>query len=68
MLPGSILQRLVQSRDKEESGRTPLNFGVYYKNTLVALCHALEDAVLATKNLAANRNGFSERQVVFARG
>jgi DICT domain-containing protein len=26
----------------------PLNFGVYYKNTLVALCHALEDAVLAT--------------------
>ena len=30
------------------SGPTPLNFGVYYKNTLVALCHALEDAVLAT--------------------
>ena len=49
MLAGSILQRLVKSRDKEESGRTPLNFGVYYKNTLVALCHALEDAVLATK-------------------
>jgi len=33
----------------KSSGRTPLNFGVYYKNTLVALCHALEDAVLATK-------------------
>ena len=33
----------------QASGRTPLNFGVYYKNTLVALCHALEDAVLATK-------------------
>ena len=33
----------------EQKGRTPLNFGVYYKNTLVALCHALEDAVLATK-------------------
>ncbi|MGB3767101.1 MAG: DICT sensory domain-containing protein [Phormidesmis sp.] len=49
MLAGSILQRLVQIRDKEESGRTPLNFGVYYKNTLVALCHALEDAVLATQ-------------------
>ncbi|PZO16761.1 MAG: metal-dependent phosphohydrolase [Leptolyngbya foveolarum] len=49
MLAGSILQRLVQSRDKEASGRTPLNFGVYYKNTLVALCHALEDAVLATQ-------------------
>ena len=49
MLPGSILQQLVQSRDSEASGRTPLNFGVYYKNTLVALCHALEDAVLATQ-------------------
>ncbi len=56
MLAGSILQRLVRghdsadsSRDSEASGRTPLNFGVYYKNTLVALCHALEDAVLATK-------------------
>ena len=24
----------------------PLNFGVYYKNTLVALCHALEDFIL----------------------
>ncbi len=34
---------------EQTSGRTPLNFGVYYKNTLVALCHALEDAVLATK-------------------
>lgn len=33
----------------QTSARTPLNFGVYYKNTLVALCHALEDAVLATK-------------------
>lgn len=36
-------------KDTQASGRTPLNFGVYYKNTLVALCHALEDAVLATK-------------------
>ncbi|MBE9077026.1 metal-dependent phosphohydrolase [Romeria aff. gracilis LEGE 07310] len=51
MLPGSILQQLVDRRDSEDSeqsGRTPLNFGVYYKNTLVALCHALEDAVIAT--------------------
>lgn len=37
------------AQDTQASGRTPLNFGVYYKNTLVALCHALEDAVLATK-------------------
>ena len=64
MLAGSILHKLVRDRqnvdsseegtDKDggsgdSSGRTPLNFGVYYKNTLVALCHALEDAVLATK-------------------
>ena len=57
MLAGSILHKLVRDRkntpsSEEESngsGRTSLNFGVYYKNTLVALCHALEDAVLATK-------------------
>ncbi|MGB7486561.1 MAG: DICT sensory domain-containing protein, partial [Phormidesmis sp.] len=57
MLPGSILHKLVRDRqatsptnqDADSAGRTPLNFGVYYKNTLVALCHALEDAVLATK-------------------
>ncbi|MEL6814361.1 MAG: DICT sensory domain-containing protein [Cyanobacteria bacterium J06598_3] len=54
MLAGSILDRLMRERNNTElsgtgdSGRTPLNFGVYYKNTLVALCHALEDAVLAT--------------------
>ena len=56
MLAGSILHKLVRDRqnsasleDNDSGGRTPLNFGVYYKNTLVALCHALEDAVLATK-------------------
>lgn len=63
MLAGSILDRLMRehnsadesasqasrSEGADRSGRTPLNFGVYYKNTLVALCHALEDAVLATQ-------------------
>jgi DICT domain-containing protein len=51
MLAGSILDRLMRGHDHDgsPSGRTSLNFGVYYKNTLVALCHALEDAVLATK-------------------
>ena len=57
MLAGSILQKLVEAHQgtdsvtEADSGavRTPLNFGVYYKNTLVALCHALEDAVLATQ-------------------
>lgn len=44
MLEGSILQRLVGGRTEPET--TPLNYGVYYKNTLVALCHALEDCIL----------------------
>ncbi len=43
MLEGSILQRLDEAH---RHGKRPLNFGVYYKNTLVALCHALEDFIL----------------------
>jgi DICT domain-containing protein len=43
MLEGSILQRLDEAH--RHSAR-PLNLGVYYKNTLVALCHALEDFIL----------------------
>lgn len=43
MLPGSILQRLAEAH---QAKKTPLNLGVYYKNTLVALCHALEDCIL----------------------
>ncbi|HBB30365.1 MAG TPA: metal-dependent phosphohydrolase [Cyanobacteria bacterium UBA8803] len=43
MLQGSILQQLDKTH---RSGKRPLNFGVYYKNTLVALCHALEDFIL----------------------
>ncbi len=30
------------------SGQFPASFGVYFKNTLVALCHALEDHILQT--------------------
>lgn len=44
MLEGSLLERLVNGRTEPET--TPLNYGVYYKNTLVALCHALEDCIL----------------------
>lgn len=47
MLEGSILKQLML--DHSTSGQTPLNFGVYYKNTLVALCHALEDCILASE-------------------
>ena len=43
MLQGSILQKLAAAHTE----RRPLNFGVYYKNTLVALCHALEDCILS---------------------
>lgn len=43
MLEGSILQQLETAhRDTTR----PIRFGVYYKNTLVALCHALEDHIL----------------------
>lgn len=45
MLEGSILKRLA---DAHKTGPRPLNFGVYYKNTLVALCHALEDSILSS--------------------
>jgi DICT domain-containing protein len=46
MLEGSILQKLGSAHQAGQPGKRPLNFGVYYKNTLVALCHALEDAIL----------------------
>jgi DICT domain-containing protein len=46
MLEGSILQQLRDAHQSEQPNKRPLNFGVYYKNTLVALCHALEDAIL----------------------
>lgn len=45
MLEGSILQQL---SDAHKTGARPLRFGVYYKNTLVALCHALEDSILSS--------------------
>ena len=43
MLKGSLLQKLALAHQNHSK---PLNLGVYYKNTLVALCHALEDFVL----------------------
>jgi len=47
MLPGSLLDKLAAAHKGGE--KRPLNFGVYYKNTLVALCHALEDFILEAK-------------------
>lgn len=46
MLDGSILHQLKEAHQPGQVGKRPLNFGVYYKNTLVALCHALEDCIL----------------------
>lgn len=47
MLKGSILQQLATDHRYAPAGQQPLSFGIYYKNTLVALCHALEDCILA---------------------
>ncbi|MDZ8079883.1 MAG: DICT sensory domain-containing protein [Nostoc sp. DcaGUA01] len=44
MLEGSILQQLETAH---RHSTRPIRFGVYYKNTLVSLCHALEDHILA---------------------
>lgn len=46
MLEGSILHDLRMAHQAGLVGKRPLNFGVYYKNTLVSLCHALEDCIL----------------------
>ncbi|MEQ8997488.1 MAG: DICT sensory domain-containing protein [Coleofasciculus sp. B1-GNL1-01] len=46
MLQGSILQKLDTAH---RGGKRPLNFGVYHKNTLIALCHALEDFILESE-------------------
>ena len=47
MLEGSILQKL---KSAHQNSSRPLNLGVYYKNTLVALCHALEDFILESSS------------------
>jgi DICT domain-containing protein len=46
MLEGSILQKLTVAHQRDQAVGRSQNFGVYYKNTLVALCHALEDYIL----------------------
>ncbi|WP_017315344.1 DICT sensory domain-containing protein [Mastigocladopsis repens] len=44
MLEGSILQKLETAH---RHSKRPIQYGVYYKNTLVSLCHALEDHILS---------------------
>jgi DICT domain-containing protein len=50
MLEGSILQKLQMAHQSGQTGKRSLNFGVYFKNTLVALCHALEDCILTCQS------------------
>jgi DICT domain-containing protein len=50
MLDGSILQKLSDNTSKQLSRPRALSLGVYYKNTLVSLCHALEECVLACES------------------
>ena len=45
MNPESTLARLQATLP---DGKLPSSYGVYFKNTLVALCHALEDHILET--------------------
>ncbi|NJO72081.1 MAG: histidine kinase, partial [Oscillatoriales cyanobacterium RM1_1_9] len=45
MIPAATLNQL---KVQLPNGQLPPSFGVYFKNTLVALCHALEDHILQT--------------------
>ncbi|MBR8834659.1 MAG: metal-dependent phosphohydrolase [Stigonema ocellatum SAG 48.90 = DSM 106950] len=49
MLEGSILQQL---QTAHHHSTRPIRFGVYYKNTLVSLCHSLEDHILTEDSTA----------------
>jgi DICT domain-containing protein len=59
MLEGSILQKLNTAHLKN---KVALNFGVYYKNTLVALCHALEDFILSSDSAPIMITAFQRGQ------
>jgi len=42
---------LNQLRNQLPEGQLPSSYGVYFKNTLVALCHALEDHILQNRQI-----------------
>jgi DICT domain-containing protein len=46
MLEGSILWKLTDNTSQQLARQRTISLGIYYKNTLVSLCHALEDCVL----------------------
>ncbi len=47
---------LNQLKECSPDGQLPSSYGVYFKNTLVALCHALEDHVLQSCQDSASEN------------
>jgi DICT domain-containing protein len=50
MLEGSILQQLSNNTSDQLARPRVLSLGVYYKNTLISLCHALEECVLTCES------------------
>ena len=52
MQPESTLNQLKAALP---GGQLPSSFGVYFKTTLVALCHALEDHILQTAETDINQ-------------
>lgn len=52
MNPESTLNQLKASLG---DGQLPSSYGVYFKNTLVALCHALEDHILQNSGAATDQ-------------
>jgi DICT domain-containing protein len=50
MLEGSILWKLTDNTSQQLARQRTISLGVYYKNTLVSLCHALEDCVLTCES------------------
>ena len=62
MLEGSILQRLAAACQEGRGHLPKLDYGVYYKNTLVALCHALEDCILTSNSSPVTIAAFQRGQ------
>lgn len=49
-------------------GKLPSSYGVYFKNTLVALCHALEDHILQNGNTHTHQDSHPLVLVTFQQG
>ncbi|WP_448562373.1 HD domain-containing phosphohydrolase [Trichothermofontia sp.] len=65
MAPESTLTQLQASLP---GGQLPASYGVYFKNTLIALCHALEDYILQRSEDTADASQFPLVLVTFQQG